>query len=399
MPPPSRILVVTSGPLSRNPRPYKEALALSRAGWNVTVLSGFETDRYRQLDETLLGGTGVAQHWLRPGRTSKLWRKLCRRLAARGHSIWERPAILGPASLFLRAAARLDRDLTIVHNEAPFWAGVQLLRRGRKVAADFEDWYAEDLLPENRPGRPLRLLASLEQSLIERGAYVSTTSGALADGLRGRYGGRRAEVITNSFPLQPAPRFELPAGRPAFFWFSQTVGAGRGLEELLAALRHTRSPSRLVLLGSIAADYRAHLLNAAPRGSLVEMEFLDLVSPLLLPEVIGRHQIGLALEHTSPPSRDLTITNKILQYLNAGLAIAATSTAGQREVFACAPEIGILLDLGRPEVAGQALDAMIAEPERRLAHARAARAAAEKTYCWEKESVRLVATVGRALAG
>ena len=39
----ARILILTSGTLSRNPRPLKEALTLARHGYAVTVVTGFES--------------------------------------------------------------------------------------------------------------------------------------------------------------------------------------------------------------------------------------------------------------------------------------------------------------------------------------------------------------------
>jgi glycosyltransferase involved in cell wall biosynthesis len=113
--------------------------------------------------------------------------------------------------------------------------------------------------------------------------------------------------------------------------------------------------------------------------------------------VIARYDIGLALEHSEPASRDLTITNKILQYLNAGLAVIATPTAGQREVFAHSPAIGLLLDLTAPVAATAArLDALIRDPELPARRA-AARQLAETRYCWEREAPRLLALVAGAL--
>ncbi|PON16127.1 hypothetical protein C2W62_20105, partial [Candidatus Entotheonella serta] len=49
---------------------------------------------------------------------------------------------------------------------------------------------------------------------------------------------------------------------------------------------------------------------------------------------IAEHDIGLALEQCDCPSRDLTITNKLFQYLLGGLALIATQTQGQAEAIA-----------------------------------------------------------------
>jgi glycosyltransferase involved in cell wall biosynthesis len=394
------LLIITSGPLCCNPRPGKEALALAAAGHAVTVLSVFETQERARMDAQLLASTSVRQIAVRlPSRGARyLLGRLQRWMAYRTvrYTPWQPVRALGPARMLLAHARRLSADLTIVHNEAPFWVGRQLLAAGRAVAADFEDWYSEDLLPVARRYRPLRLLRALEGDLLRSAAYTTTTSYALAAALHRVYGGRRPCVVTNSFPLQPLAPERPPSAIPAFFWFSQTVGPGRGLEAFVRAWAATRHPSRLVLLGEPAPGFRGQLLAALPPARHPQLEFLASVSPQELPAVIARHDLGLALELGAPPSRDLTITNKILQYLNAGLPVVASDTAGQREVLAHAPQAGMLVRLEDTGLLTQSLDALLATPERFAPMRTAARQAVEQCYCWEIEARTLVELVARA---
>ena len=190
-----------------------------------------------------------------------------------------------------------------------------------------------------------------------------------------------------------------PAGRPPhLLWFSQTIGPGRGLESFVAAWSLTRQPGELTLLGEDRAGFATDLRNRLPDSHRPRLHLAPLVAPDELPAFIARHDIGLALEHPSPASRDLTITNKILQYLNAGLAVAATPTAGQREVLARNPAAGIFLDLAAPPADTAArLDALLADPGLPARRA-AARQLAVSHYCWEREAPRLVALVADALA-
>ena len=46
---------------------------------------------------------------------------------------------------------------------------------------------------------------------------------------------------------------------------------------------------------------------------------------------IAEHDIGYAGEPKTPPNKDLTISNKLFQYLQSGLAIIASDTMGQIE--------------------------------------------------------------------
>lgn len=402
----AKVLIVTNGQLSRNPRVWKEAQTLGQAGYAVTVLMVRNHAAGERNDVGLMGNASFRREVvdLLPGFSAGPGRLLARR-AARwlAASLGVRlglPTIhaLGPASALLSRARAFPADLTIVHNEVPHWVGVRLLAQGRRVAADFEDWHSEDLLPANRAHRPLKILRAVERSLLQQAAYTSTTSEALADALQERNGGRRPLVLTNSFPLQTDPRSGPPGKPPAIFWFSQTLGPGRGLESFVAAWGRTRLPSRLVLLGDPQGAMGDGLRAQVPAGRRQDLVFLKPVPPEELPGLIAKHDIGLALEQSDIPSRDLTITNKILQYLNAGLVVLASDTKGQREVIARDPAVGLIADFRDSGAAASAVDRLLSDEAALGARQAAARRLAEQFYCWEHESPRLLDAVAAAIS-
>lgn len=403
-----KILILTSAHLCRNPRVVKEATTLGAAGHEVTVLSLSVNTRCEQMDLELMRGLPFkrltldycagnlqsrAAGFLQRAST---WaaRRLCRQVGI------ETAQALGPASALLRRARSFATDLTIVHTEIPLWAATQLIADGRRVAVDMEDWYAEDLLPADRSSRPLRLLRRAEEAALRRAVYSTATAQSMADALTTAYQCPPPIVIRNSFPLQARSRIDRPAtiGVPEIIWFSQTIGPGRGLEQFLAAWALTRQPSRLTLLGEARAAYAEQLAALLPPSRRPDLVILPPVQPAELPLKLAEFDLGLALEARTPPSRDVTITNKILQYLNAGLALVATDTAGQREVMAAAPACGVLLPSATPAQVAGLLDALLADRNRLRSMQVAARAAAEREFCWEQEAPRLLAAVQRALA-
>jgi len=403
MEPRIKVLILIAGNLSRSPRPEKEATTLARAGYGVTVLHLSEGSVYDRLDADLAkaGGYETISLVLDSTPLMRHMRRLRRWLAVRAIAIGlEDVMALGPGRALLARARTHPADLIIVHNEIGLWAGRQLLRDGRRVAADIEDWHSEDLLEHDRHHRPLRLLRRVEGEILREAAYVSTTSQALRCALHQRYGGPMPEVITNSFPLQDRPRPQQPKREapPAFFWFSQTIGPGRGLEGFFPVWARLSAPTRLVLLGEPQGGFADHLRALLPADLRQRLEFLGLVPPPQLPGVIAQHDIGLALEESSIPSRDGTITNKILQYLNAGLAIVATSTAGQREVLRTAPRAGLLLDNANHGTAIAQLNSWLQNRDQLRLVQQAARTAAEETYCWEREAPKFLHCVNQALA-
>ena len=401
------VLILTASHLCRNPRVVKEATTLGAAGYEVTVMSVSAQKRFRQVDIELLrglpfqcqvmdyaAGTPRAQAANFVQR-SATWvsRLLCRTLKI------ETAQSLGPAGALLRFARSHPADLTIVHTEIPIWAAQYLIRDGRRVAVDVEDWYSEDLLFADRRSRPLRLLRQAENFVLNHAVYASATSESMAAALADAYRCPRPIVLRNTFPLQPRSRLDRPAGAapPAFIWFSQTIGPGRGLELFLSAWAQTVAPSRVYLLGDERSGYRQHLLSRLPEARRADVIFVPLVTPDELPFKLAEFDIGLALEPHWPRNRDLTITNKLFQYMNAGLAVVSTDTAGQTEVMRAAPDSGLLVQAHETTHLTRGLDELIGQPGRLRACQAAARAAATAQFCWEREAPRLLAAIDTAL--
>ena len=402
---PASILIVTSGPLCRNPRVGKEATTLGRAGFDVTVMTVANVARHEAYDAELMRAAPfrkVALDFVTDHPRTRLISFASRlgtwlaRKAVRTGLEW--PAALGPAFLLGRMAAAQPADLTIVHAELSLQIGAKLLTRGRRVAADFEDWHSRDLLPSLRQSRPLHLVQRAEGALMRGAVYTSAPSDAMASALQAAFGGDKPVVISNAFPLQPAPPPRLHDAPPALFWFSQTIGPGRGLELFLAAWRQTTRPSRLCLLGDISEAYRAKLLCRLSAEKRAQLEFLPLVSPEELPAVIARHDIGLALELNRPPSRDLTITNKFFQYLQAGLAVIATDTRGQQEAARLAPAACALVPQRNAAALAAAIDVLLADAQGLARAKAAAREAAQTVFAWERQEKVLTARAQEALS-
>ena len=397
----ARILIVTSGPACRNPRAFKEATALAAADYDVTLLTIFETESDSSEDSRLLAATSVRRIELRSGRGLKsLFSRLgtwCARKAVR-FTPWSPPASLGPAGRLLEASRQVAADLTIVHTEIAFWVGSFLLAEGRLVAADFEDWHSEDLLPEAQKSRPIKLIRRLEAEMLRKACYSSTTSEAMAGELALAYSAPRPFVLSNSFPLQAAvgPRW---AREPEMVWFSQTIGPGRGLEEFLAAWAKTKPlVGRLTLFGRPIPGYEDDLLAGLDDAFRSRISVAGPVPPDSLPGRLQEFDLGLALEPRHPRNKDLTISNKILQYLNAGLAVISTPTKGQLEVLGNAPGAGHGLDFQAGEASAE-LGRILGDAAGLRAAQAAARKAAEGCYCWEKEAPKLQSLVSRSLEG
>jgi glycosyltransferase involved in cell wall biosynthesis len=397
-----KICILTGAHLCRNPRVVKEANALFEAGYRVTVLTVWTNRQWLDIDRQLLSD-GINYHgidltdWnsfktIQARLRRKLFLELNRRFGL--ESVHSLNYCLN--ELYRRADA-MQADLYIGHQETGLAVGIQLLKKGKKVAFDFEDWYSKDLLPEARKARPVGLLERLERPALHKGAYVTTTSQSMAGEMARYYGCSAPGVIRNVFPLI-TPNRRVNGDRLSLVWFSQTTGPGRGLEFMIGAINFIPDiPLDIHLRGAISDSYRFFLENQVKDGSQHRLFFHELVPPDELPEKLGEHDIGLALEMTTPESRNLTITNKIMQYLQAGLAVIATNTQGQREVAQSANGAITLVEFGNEAELADTIREFHASPDKlQIAKNRAVQAS-RLVFNWEIEKEKILALVEKAV--
>jgi len=404
----AHICIVTGSHLCRNPRVVKEAHALAEVGYDVTVLGPIFNDDLRIEDRTLLDGaawTHRASVDLRSPVQGN-WARLQRKLG----TYWTRFGGESPNALgygvkqSLRQARRMNADLYIGHEEVGLWVVWKLQKEGFLVGADFEDWHTRDLLPEDRHGRPMKLLEQVESDLLQTAGHRTTTSKAMAQAMAEAYNAPPPAVVYNAFPwsdresIDGTSRDRDGSGRVSLHWVSQTIGPGRGLETLCSALSRVRTPLQVHLRGQCRSDYRSTLDDIFPTENGHTLHIHGLVSPNDLLNHVAEHDIGLALEPHEPDNKLYTISNKILHYLLGGLAVVATDTAGQQEVAEAAGAAVRLCPPNDPEELARQLFALV-ETEDSLKRAQQdALRAARETFCWEQQVPRLLNSVDHALA-
>ena len=251
--------------------------------------------------------------------------------------------------------------------------------------------------------RPVSQLKALEGRLIRECSYCLTTSQAMAEALAKTYQAPQPEVIYNSFPWQEREKMDgkicdrQNLHLPSLHWFSQVIGQGRGLEILFQALPHIQTPVEIHLRGNYPESSRQWLESLIP----VAWQELIFIHPTVpnseLLSRIAEHDIGLALEIPYCLSRQYTATNKIFQYLQAGLAVVATDTAGQQEIFNYEPTIGKLVPSNNPLALAQAIEELLNNPEQLLQAKYSALKVAKNQFCWEQQSSKLLALVEKAI--
>jgi len=402
------IVILTGNHLCNNPRVIKEGTTLANAGYTVTVIGAWFDADLKARDLEMQGSLPFS---FKPAidSTENVPLRLRLRLSAKIGSIayrllrFENRSQLGYAYGGLRAASRQPASLYIAHSEPAMAVATDVVEDGCTVGIDMEDWFSEDLPLEARKYRPVRLLRNLERKLLTLGAYSACPSRAMSEALAKEFRCPQPTIIYNAFRWSDRESIDgLFKDRrdrrlPSIHWFSQTLGHGRGLEDLIAALPLLEHEAEIHLRGKPVSGFDSWLAQRLPEVWRGRIMVHAMVSNASLLSRITEHDIGFAGETPLIRSRDLTVTNKILYYLLAGLAVVASDTAGQREV-AVQAQGGVFLypSSDAPALAAR-LNTLLGSAETLRRAKSAALAAAERTFCWERQEKALLESIHRAL--
>jgi hypothetical protein len=383
-----RICVITAGHLATSPRMLKAADALAEARYHVRVVSASSTDwaaaadvEARRSREGRWDWTAVdhrrahaRSRWLLTGARMRLARSLARLLG----SAWlpgrrapdpagrrldsVRPARV-PLAAATRALGRAHPELVAAALAAPadlFYGGTTgglaaVAAAGRRAGApyalDLEDFHGAEAGDSPASRLAQALVERVEGAALPGAAFVTASSAGIASAYLDTYGAARVAGGRPPIPIHNV--FRLPARPPSLapragsdlhlYWFSQTIGAGRGLEDAVQAMGMAGIPGVLHLRGRAIAPYLRSLerlaARVAPGLAIVHHEPAP---PDRMVELCAPYDAGLSLEQPSVPNRDLCLTNKAFTYMLAGLPVVFTATSGQ-EPLAQALEEGALV--------------------------------------------------------
>ena len=179
-----------------------------------------------------------------------------------------------------------------------------------------------------------RLIRRIEARVLPACRLVTTSSPEVADELARQYGLKNLLPLYNTPPLQE----RLP-GKPdrgfSLYWRNAVVGLGqRGLDDALQALRLLPGDIKLHLQGKRPFDGGSQL-----EGRLSELgirERVILHPPFLPHEAVNAasaYTVGLCLERRGVRNQHLTVSNKIFDYLMAGLVVVASDMDGLASVI------------------------------------------------------------------
>jgi glycosyltransferase involved in cell wall biosynthesis len=301
-----------------------------------------------------------------------------------------------------RLAAEEPADLYIGHYPTGLAAASHAAdRHHARLGYDVEDLYS-DIYPATPAfARERGRILAIEHRYVGKCAYVSAVSAPAAEVFAERFRRERPVVVHNCHPLSDrktidGQTLQRSGTALSLYWFSQTVGLNRGIQDVIRAAGLVKIPMQLHLQGHADEAVTHELIAlAADCGVPSLLRFHESVPPDELPSRAAEHHIGLALETDETLNRKLAVTNKLFLYFVSGLAVLASDLPGQRSVLAKSPEAGHLYPPGDFRILASHLDSWARHPRALEAARQASTRAGEEIWNWEREGEKVVAAVGR----
>jgi glycosyltransferase involved in cell wall biosynthesis len=263
---------------------------------------------------------------------------------------------------------------------------------------DFEDLHSAEHAFDSDVSNVLA--ARIEGQVIGGAAFATASSPMIAAAYERAFSVRPI-TVHNTFSIAASPVASERGDRPLrLYWFSQTLGGGRGLEDILRGIGRMGGAVELHLRARPIPSYVDRLTSlqreVAPNVHLVRH---DPAAPDDMVRLSQPYDAGLACEEPLGLSRQFCLANKIFTYLAAGLPILMSRTPAQAQLEAHLEGAAFGYDCGDVDGIAQLLSRFSSEPALRTQAQCAARAAAERRWHWEHPEDRgaLLAAVAGAI--
>lgn len=401
------ITLITTGQPSTNPRLVKEAELLHYLGYNVKVIYCFYQSWAQELDKGIInqypgmyiccGGDPASSKF--SYYKTRFRQKLCQLLF--NYCKWfsvPQNAISRTHSEALAAAKKIKTDLYIAHNLGALPAAVQAAKyMGCKVGYDAEDMHSAQF---NEGSMMYLLNKYIEVKYFEHTDYFTAASALIAENYRSTYPGLKPQVINNVFPKvnRPFSNSGKLTDPLKLFWFSQTIGDDRGLENIVEAMGRVAA-TELHLLGSSTATYHNLLMDLATKHGVQHQRivFYQPIPPEELMAFASQFDIGMASETGSTLNRDICLTNKIFTYLQSGLAIVASGTQAQSLFLTEYPNAGKLYQKNDTASLVTCLNSYFNTPEALLQTRMSNYQLGQTELNWETEGIKFKSIITQTL--
>jgi glycosyltransferase involved in cell wall biosynthesis len=347
-----KVVLISSGQPTLNPRLVKEADALTVAGFQVTILYAYWNNWATEYDKLLLAGKKWKAIRIGGDPKQKRFTYFISRVIFKISSIFIKERVLfrffadlaiTRSSFFLiLKAKKYKADIYIAHNLGALPAAVRCSNRyGKPVGFDAEDFHRHEVNDDTKSFH-FNICKFIEDKYLPGASYITASSPLIAEHYRLLYK-QKVISILNVFPK--TKHFSIINninGTLKLFWFSQTIGPNRGLELIIEAMGTGATDYELHLLGNIDLPYQQKLIQLCRDNNVLpaRLNFYEPIQPGDIFNFSLQFDVGLASEPGFCLNNKIALSNKIFTYIQCGLAVAASHTPAQLGLLQQYPAVG-----------------------------------------------------------
>ena len=374
-------MLIERAEVRHDSRVRRAVRALHQAGYDVTLLHHGDRDQE----------AAVAEDGARGRTVLPAGRRLPRRFAALPRPV-RRIALWGG---YARAAARLRPDVVHAH-DLPMLAPAWLAARATGAALVYDTHeLATATYHLSRAGQ--LVTRALERALIGRCDAVVTVSPGIAAALERRYGLAAPPVVVRN-----VPELEWGAGRPdagevrdlraaagipkgaPLILHQGGVSPGRGCDQAVDGLAGLPDP-HLLFLGDVVPGYWEVLADRAERaGAADRVHHVPNVPAETLLAHTRQADAAVTLFDPAQPNYRLTYSNKVFEYIGAGLPVVAARDTAVGDLVERLG-VGWAVPFGDAGALARALDTAIRTRDEPALRARLEAAAGRLNWAVERE--------------
>jgi glycosyltransferase involved in cell wall biosynthesis len=399
-----KIVLLSAGQPSLNPRLVKEADSLCNAGYEVVVLycywnkwgAAFDKQLIPTKKWTAISVAGDPQHKWFTYFLSKIFYRIAVYVCGITKGKMLSDVAISRSAYFLnREAKKHKADIYITHHLGALPAAIAASKAHNKPCGfDAEDFHRNETSNDIN-NADVVLKTTVENKHLPQVNYCTTSSLQIAAAYQNIFAGLKPVVLLNVFPKSICTVTD-PNGPLKLFWFSQTIGPNRGLDDVVSALQLlNKTEFELHLLGDqlpSTIDFITEIINSG-----ITVKFHAPIHPDQIIPFANQFDIGLALENDIPYNRDICLTNKIFTYMQAGLAIIASDTIAQSDFMNKNSTIGHIYPKGNPKVMANILLRYHQYKEQLVITKNEALRLGHEQYNWELESLKFLTLVKQTI--
>jgi glycosyltransferase involved in cell wall biosynthesis len=386
----TRLLVLSPGELSRDPRARRAALTARANGLEVQGLC-LATEQPLPLPDIPVKRIRAArfERTLRAGGLGGMSpsRPVLREL----RGLYRLLRHLRVTSRLIRSTRRLG-EFDVVHaNDLDTLPAAWRIARAHDARLVYD---AHELYTRQEPDPPRLYRAAaerLESALARRADTVVTVNAEIASELERDLGLRSAPLVVLSCPPRDdtSPPDRSEARLQAVY--QGAMGPGRMLDDLLAAAED--APGVDLTIRVTGADLEALRASVERRELADRVRVAEPVPPDGLVEALRGYDVGLIINRLVTRNDELVLPNKLFEYLMAGLTVVAPALPSLAALLE-REQVGLTFAPGDPSGMAAALTRLAADPELLARLRRRAREAALERFNAEAQAPVLLQAWG-----